>query len=102
MAFRGKSEKEINRIKCPKCSGWMVFEKFYGHNDVFSGWRCILCGNILDPVILLHRISQDANVVIPETEEGVVALIKKCMSLKAKEISRKNGADTENEIDRHD
>ena len=102
MAFKGKSEKGIKRIKCPKCSGGMVFEKFYGLNDVFSGWRCILCGNILDPVILLHRISQDANVVIPETEEGVMALIKKCMSLKAKGISRKNGADPEREIDRHD
>jgi hypothetical protein len=102
MAIKGKSEKEETRIKCPRCSGWMVSEKNYGHNDVFYGWRCIMCGNILDPVILLHRISQDANVVIPETEEGVVCLIKNCMSIKAKEISGKNGADTEREIDRHD
>ena len=80
----------------------MAFEKNYGSNDVFFGWHCMMCGNIIDPVILLHRISQDANMVIPETEEGVVSLIKKCMSIKAKEISGKNGADTKREIDRHD
>jgi hypothetical protein len=102
MAFRVKSEKDTIRIKRPKCSGWMVSENHYCHNDGFSGWRCIMCGNILDPVILLHQICQDANVVIPKTEEGIVYLIKKCMRIRAKEIATKNGADAEREIRRHD
>ena len=64
-----------HEIKCQKCKGWMAFEKFYGPNDVFFGWHCTMCGNIIDPVILLHRISQDADIAIPETEEKVISLI---------------------------
>jgi hypothetical protein len=65
MAIRGKSNKEKHGIKCQRCKGWMAFEKFYGLNDVFFGWHCVMCGNIIDPVILLHRISQDAEIAIP-------------------------------------
>jgi hypothetical protein len=31
-------------------------------------------------VILLHRLSQDANLAIPEKEEEIMSLIKKYMS----------------------
>jgi hypothetical protein len=33
----------------------MVYEKFYGPNGHFGGWRCILCGEIIDQVILENR-----------------------------------------------
>jgi len=33
----------------------MVYEKFYGYYENFSGWRCVLCGEILDQVILENR-----------------------------------------------
>jgi hypothetical protein len=33
----------------------MVYEKFYGTDEHFSGWRCILCGEIVDQVILKNR-----------------------------------------------
>ena len=36
-----------------------------------------MCGDVLDPVILLHRLSHDANVSIPESEEEMLWLIKK-------------------------
>jgi hypothetical protein len=36
-----------------------------------------MCGEILDPVILLHRLSQDADLQIPEGEEQVMQLLKK-------------------------
>ena len=86
MAIRGKSNMKKHEIKCQRCKGWMAFEKFYGPNDVFFGWHCTMCGNIIDPVILLHRISQDADIVIPETEEKVISLIKRYMSAQPKEI----------------
>ena len=35
-------------MKCHRCGGTMVFEKFYGIAEQFSGWRCIFCGEILD------------------------------------------------------
>jgi len=51
--------KEVNNVKkCYRCGGTMVFEKFYGVCEQFSGWRCIFCGEIIDPVIFENRLSQ--------------------------------------------
>jgi hypothetical protein len=33
----------------------MVYEKFYGDQESFGGWRCIFCGEIVDDVILENR-----------------------------------------------
>jgi hypothetical protein len=33
----------------------MVYERFYGPDEHFSGWRCISCGEIIDQVILENR-----------------------------------------------
>lgn len=47
-------------MECPRCAGNMIFETFRDMNDdtgriAFTGFRCILCGEILDPVILSNR-----------------------------------------------
>ena len=42
-------------MKCDRCGSVMVYEKFFGPEEHFSGWRCILCGEILDEVILENR-----------------------------------------------
>jgi len=42
-------------MKCHRCGGVMVYEKFYGICEHFFGWRCIACGEIFDPVILENR-----------------------------------------------
>ena len=71
---------------CQRCGGKMIFEKFYDVNNVFFGWHCVICGEILDPVILLHRLSQDADLQIPEKEEEVMHLVRKYLNSKSKEI----------------
>ena len=86
MAMGDKSKKKKHRIKCQRCKGGMAFEKFYGLNDVFFGWHCARCGNIIDPVILLHRLSQDPGIAIPDREEEIISLIKRYMSAQPKEI----------------
>ena len=42
---------------CPRCSGLMVREWFYDfQGDMpFQGARCVMCGEILDSLILEHR-----------------------------------------------
>jgi len=50
--------KEAINMKCHRCGGVMVFEKFYSVCEHFSGWRCILCGEIVDPVIFENRLNQ--------------------------------------------
>lgn len=42
-------------MKCHRCGSIMAYERFYAPHDHFSGWRCILCGEIIDPVILQNR-----------------------------------------------
>ncbi len=41
--------------KCHRCGGVMVYERFYGNEDPFWGWRCTICGEIVDEVILENR-----------------------------------------------
>jgi len=42
-------------MKCYHCSSNMVYEKFYGPQENYWGWRCIFCGEIIDQVILENR-----------------------------------------------
>ena len=41
--------------KCLRCRGAMVYDKFYGSQEQFWGWKCLTCGEIVDPVILENR-----------------------------------------------
>jgi hypothetical protein len=41
--------------KCSRCGGLMTLQKFYSLSEVFWGWKCLLCGEIIDPVILENR-----------------------------------------------
>ncbi|HIE65468.1 MAG: hypothetical protein ABGX83_01185 [Nitrospira sp.] len=47
-------------MNCPRCHGRMAPETFQDlHDDTgrlcFSGYRCMACGEILDPVIMSNR-----------------------------------------------
>jgi len=42
-------------MKCHRCSGIMVNQRFYGPGKPFCGWRCVLCGEIFDPLISENR-----------------------------------------------
>lgn len=42
-------------MRCYRCGGVMTYEKFSGDCEHFFGWRCISCGEIIDPVILENK-----------------------------------------------
>jgi hypothetical protein len=46
---------EGNGMRCMRWGGAMVYEKFYGDCEHFFGWRCVVCGEIIDQVILENR-----------------------------------------------
>ncbi len=73
-----------NMMSCQRCGGRMIFEKFYDVNNIFFGWHCVICGEILDPVILLHRLSQNADIKIPDGEENIMNLLMEYMHGKPK------------------
>jgi hypothetical protein len=56
-------------MKCLRCRGAMIYDKFYGLQEQFWGWKCLICGEIVDPVILenrqLMRAGQGINVRRP-------------------------------------
>jgi len=74
--------KDPGAMCCHRCGGRMIFEKYYDVNNIFYGWHCVICGEIIDPVILLHRLSKDANLKIPEEKEDVVFLLKQYLNSK--------------------
>ena len=47
-------------MRCGRCRGLMVKDQFYdmlddsGHLS-FYAWRCVCCGNVLDPLIGKHK-----------------------------------------------
>jgi hypothetical protein len=83
-AMAARKERKIG-MTCQRCGGRMIFEKFYDVNNVFFGWHCVICGEILDAVILLHRLSRDADLHIPEEEQEVMLLLKKYLNAKNKD-----------------
>jgi late competence protein required for DNA uptake (superfamily II DNA/RNA helicase) len=91
MAPQNKADKKKNEINCQRCNGRMAFEKFYGENGSFFGWHCVMCGDILDSVILLHRLSHDAALTIPEKEEELMSLVRKYIKASPKMIKVQNG-----------
>ncbi len=50
------SAMEGSVMRCHRCKGMMVYEKFYGDCEFFYGWRCVVCGEIIDQVILENRL----------------------------------------------
>lgn len=42
-------------MKCHRCNGSMVYETFYTEEGEFVGWRCVVCGEVIDQVILENR-----------------------------------------------
>ena len=37
-------------MNCHSCGGTMVFEKFCDYGGYFPGWKCTLCGEIVDQI----------------------------------------------------
>lgn len=73
----GSVKKTEKSMRCLRCGGRMISERFDEANAMLPGWHCIICGEILDPVILLHRLSQNANLKIPSEKEEIINLLQK-------------------------
>lgn len=42
-------------MRCPKCKGRMHMEKYYDFVRAYDAWRCSVCGELIDSVILQNR-----------------------------------------------
>jgi hypothetical protein len=68
----------------------MVYEKFYGDQESFWGWRCIFCGEIVDDVILENRRWLKTGVV-PDNKKTRAPLPKKVKKLVAIGVTHETG-----------
>ncbi len=61
-----RTETQTNTTeRCHRCGGLMVKEKFtvdFAALD-FEGWRCLVCGEIIDPLIMDNRKAHRAKVL---------------------------------------
>jgi hypothetical protein len=51
----GERMPSPNNTKCPRCNGAMVYERFQYMLELFYAWRCLNCGEIVDPVVVRNR-----------------------------------------------
>ena len=47
-------------MRCPRCHGMMVAVNLDDadgptHQQLLAGWRCLQCGEVVDPVIMQNR-----------------------------------------------
>jgi hypothetical protein len=71
---RGATESDVV-MGCPRCHNLMIEETFVDWEtspsvSSFTGWRCVICGEILDPIILQNRA------LPPEPQYGRARLSK--------------------------
>lgn len=53
-----KKKMEYKRgmeMKCPRCNGLMIYERYQDMLEVFYAWRCVICGEVLDDVVIKNR-----------------------------------------------
>lgn len=64
----GGGERESDKeglMQCTRCDGLMVADSLIDMQESsmpmwMKGWRCVSCGNIVDPLIQRHRMIQQA------------------------------------------
>lgn len=42
-------------MKCPKCKGKMYTERYFDCVRSFNAWKCVACGEMIDPTIVSNR-----------------------------------------------
>lgn len=57
-------------MKCHRCGGAMFSDQFRGTTERFWGWKCIFCGEIIDPLILENRRLMSTGQGIPLPREA--------------------------------
>ena len=68
-------------MQCARCHGFMVTDNLIDMLESsipmwMKGWRCVSCGNIVDPLIQKHRMIQQAGASRLLEEEAAVPRLR--------------------------
>ncbi|MEW6542568.1 MAG: hypothetical protein AB1411_03045 [Nitrospirota bacterium] len=55
MKTRPKIVRRAVPPRCDRCGGLLVFEWIGELNGDDGTWRCVICGERIDPVVVAHR-----------------------------------------------
>ena len=59
-------------MNCERCGGMNVAMHFEGgYAWEYDGWKCLICGNITDPLIMTNRDAQAHGVIGQMTSSGM-------------------------------
>ncbi len=71
-------------MHCVRCQGTMVTDYFIDMENSgelwMPGWRCLACGEVVDPVIMKHRLVQEKT---PEVVEAATRKRRKSLPVGA-------------------
>ncbi len=42
-------------MNCQRCRGFMVYERIQESSEVIFSWRCVICGDVYDDVVIKNR-----------------------------------------------
>jgi hypothetical protein len=75
-------------MECTRCDGLMVADNLIDIQESsvpmwMKGWRCVSCGNIVDPLILRHRIIQHAGATRLLGEEAAMPRLRHALKASA-------------------
>lgn len=55
-------------MACERCGGMSIAAHFEGDRAwEYDGWKCLICGNITDPLIITNRDAQARGAIEPMT-----------------------------------
>jgi hypothetical protein len=68
-------------MQCARCRGFMVADSLIDMLESsipmwMKGWRCVSCGNIVDPLILRHRMIQQAGALRLHEKEAAMPRLR--------------------------
>lgn len=59
-------------MTCERCGGLSVAMHFEGnHAWQYDGWECLICGNIIDPLIASNREAQSSGLLPLMSAKGM-------------------------------
>ena len=59
-------------MACERCGGMSVAAHFEGDRAwAYDGWKCLICGNITDPIIVTNRDAQAHGATESTTSTGM-------------------------------
>jgi hypothetical protein len=75
-------------MECTKCDGLMVADNLLDMQESsipmwMKGWRCVSCGNIVDPLIQRHRMIQEAGATGLLEKKAVLPRLRRALKATA-------------------